>query len=53
MSDDWQIDQPIAIYRKIYNMRRTKIQNLNVSRIGLQLSMRNILKPSVKWRMKM
>ena len=53
MSDDWQIDQSIAIYRKISNMRCTKIENLNVSHIGLQLSMRNILKPSLKWRMKM
>ena len=42
-------------YRKISNTRRTKSQNLNVSRVGLQLSLRNtcILKPSVKWRMKM
>ena len=41
------------IYRKISNIRRTKSQNLNVSRLGLQLSLCNILKPSVKWRMKM
>ena len=40
-------------YRKISNIRCTKIQNLNVSGIGLQLSLRNILKPSVKWKMKM
>ena len=32
---------------------RTKSQNLNVSRLGLQLSLCNMLKPSVKWRMKM
>ena len=38
-------------YRKISNIRRTKSQNLNVSRLGLQVSLRNILKPSVKWRM--
>ena len=40
-------------YRKMYNMRRTKSHKLNVSRLGLQLSSHNILKPSVKWRMKM
>ena len=40
-------------YRKISNIRHTKSQNLNVSRLGLQLSLCNILKPSVKWRMKM
>ena len=41
------------IYRKIFNTRRTKSPNLNVSRLGLQLPLRTILKPSVKWRMKM
>ena len=40
-------------YRKVSNIRRTKCQILNVSRLGFQLSLRNILKPSVKWRMKM
>ena len=40
-------------YRKLSNIRRSKSQNLNVSRLGLQLSLRNILKPNVKWRMKM
>ena len=40
-------------YRKISNIRRTKFQNLKVSRLSLQLSLHNILKPSVKWRMKM
>ena len=40
-------------YRKVSNIRRTKSQNLNISRLGLQLSLRNILKPGVKWRMKM
>ena len=34
-------------YRKISNIRRTKSQNLNVSYLGLQLSLCNILKPSV------
>ena len=32
-------------YRKISNIRRTNSQNLNVSRLGLQLSSHNILKP--------
>ena len=40
-------------YRKISNISRTKYQNLNVSRLYLQLSLRNILKPIIKWRMKM
>ena len=40
-------------YRKISNIRNTKSQNFNVSRLSLQLSLHNILKPSVKWRMKM
>ena len=40
-------------YRKIYNIRRTKSQNSNISCFGLQLSLRNILKPGVKWRIKM
>ena len=40
-------------YRKISNIRRTKALNLNASRLGLQLSLRNILKSSVGWRMKM
>ena len=34
-------------YRKISNISRTEYQNLNVSRLGLQLFLRNILKPSV------
>ena len=40
-------------YRKISNTRRTISLNLNVSRLGLQLSLRNILKQSVGWRVKM
>ena len=35
-------------YCKISNIRSTKSQNLNVSRLGLQLSLRSILKPSVE-----
>ena len=40
-------------YRKISNTRRTKSQILNVSRLVLQLSLPNPLKPSVNSRMKM
>ena len=40
-------------YSKISNIRRTKSPNLNASSLGLQLSVHNILKPGVKWRMKM
>ena len=38
------------VYRKIFNTIRTKYQNWNVSRLGLQLSSHNILKPSGEWR---
>ena len=40
------------IYRQFSNIRRTKYQNLNVSRLVLQLSLRNLLKPDVsgEWR---
>ena len=40
-------------YRKVSNIRRTKCQNLNDSRLVLQLSVPNPLKPSVKSMMKM
>ena len=43
----------ISNYRKIPNIRLTKSQNLNVSRIVLQLSLRNLLKQGVKSRMMM
>ena len=49
--------QPISShnidYRKVSNIRRTKCQNLNDSRLVLQLSVPNPLKPSVKSIMKM
>ena len=41
------------IYRKVSNIRRAKCQNLNDSRLFLQLSVPNPLKPSVKSIMKM
>ena len=41
------------IYRKISNIRCTKYPNLNVSRLVLQLSLPNPMKPCVKSRMKM
>ena len=40
-------------YCKISNIRRTESQNLNVSRLILQLSLPNPMKPGVKSRMKM
>ena len=40
-------------YRQVSNTRGSEPQNLIVSRLGLQLSLRNILKPGVKPRMKM
>ena len=38
--------------RKVSNIRRTRCQNLNASRLGLQLSLRNLLKQvlSGEWR---
>ena len=42
-----------ANYREVSNIRRTKSQNLNASRLILQLSLPNPLKPGVKMRMKM
>ena len=50
---DGKLQTGNLIYRKIFNIRCTKSQNLDVSRLGLQVSLRYILKPSVKWRMKM
>ena len=41
------------IYRKVSNIRRTKSQNLSVSRPVLQLSLPNLLKPCIKSRRKM
>ena len=51
-------DSPVALlsktdYRETSNIRRTKHQNLNISRFVLQLSLPNPLKPGVKSRMKM
>ena len=40
-------------YRKISNIKRTKSPNLDVSRLVLQLSLPNPMKPGVKSRMKM
>ena len=40
-------------YRKISNIIRTKLPNLNVSRLVVQLSFPNPMKPGVKSRMKM
>ena len=37
-----------ADYHQTPNISRTKIQNLNVSRLTLQLSLRILLKPGVK-----
>ena len=41
------------VYCKISNIKGTKSQNLNVSRLILQLSLPNPMKPGVKSRMKM
>ena len=41
------------IYLQISKIRCTESQNLNVSRLVLQLSLPNLLKPGVKLRIKM
>ena len=41
------------IYSKIFNIRHTKLPNLNVSRLVMRLSLPNPMKPVVKSRMKM
>ena len=51
--NDTLADYEDKTYHQICNIRRNKSQNLNVSRIVLQLSYRNPLKPDVKSRMKM
>ena len=43
----------VNIYRQFSNKSRTQSQNINVSRLVLQLSLSNPLKPGVKLRMKM
>ena len=43
----------LADVKCISNIRRTKYQNLNASRLVLQLSLPYPLKPGVKSRMKM
>ena len=46
-------DRDNFTYRKVSNIRRTKYQNLQVSRLILWLPLPNPLKPGVKLRMKM
>ena len=43
----------IGIYRQTSNKSHTKSQNLDISRLVLQMSFPNPLKPGVKWIMKM
>ena len=47
------LDQQVEQCRQILNIRRTKCQNLNVSRVAMQLPLPNQLKPGIKSRMKM
>ena len=64
LSSDWVMDcvcrclvvffcDTNDIYCQISNISRTKSQNLHISRLVLQLSLPNSLKPGVKWKMKM
>ena len=50
---DWYHENLNKHYRKISNIRLTKSQNLNVSRLVLEWSLPNPMKPGVKSRMKM
>ena len=57
-TDDRPLCEPMMAqftykYRKIFNIRRTQNQNLNDSRLIMQLPFPNALKPGVKSRMKM
>ena len=46
-----QIGNIDGIYRQFSNLRLTQSQNINVSRLVLQLSLPDSLKPDVKLRM--
>ena len=46
-------DQVLLEYRKLSNISHTQSPYINVSRLVLQLSLSNPLKPGVKLRMKM
>ena len=48
-----QGDAQLDMYRKISNIRHTHNQNLNDSRLIMQLPLPHPLKPGVKSRMKM
>ena len=48
-----ELTRNVYDYRKISNIRHTKSPNLNVSRLVLQLSWPNPMKPGVTSRMKM
>ena len=43
----------VLAYRQFSNIRRTQFQNINGSRLVLQLPLPNPLKPGIKLRMKM
>ena len=47
------LPEPVLTYRKIFNIRCTKSQSLNICSLILQLSLCNVLKLGVKSKMKM
>ena len=47
------ITPTVPTYRQVSNIKRTQSKNINVSRLVLQLSLPNLLKPGVKLRMTM
>ena len=46
-------DRRYVTYRNIFYIRRTECQNWSDSRLVLQLSLPNLLKPGVQSKMKM
>ena len=53
LAEEYLLDGPWRIYRKISNIRCTKSRNLNDSHLVLKSFLLNPLKPGVKSRMKM
>ena len=53
LNRNWSCYKGFLLYRQTSNISGTRSQNLNNSRLVLQLSLHNPLKPGVKSRMKM
>ena len=53
VQEERRLRVPTLRYRKISDISRTNLQNINVSDLVLQLSLPNPFKPGVKWITKM